>query len=243
MEDVNIVPAKKLWNPKFFVLISILFSFFPAGVMYSLNYGRSGNKRKKWTSLASITILFLIICILLFTVPASLSFFKYIIYGLNIGTGIYLSNNQAALYEDHIRNGGEKASYILPVIICVIVSALLIAANIYSDFIPDNSLKYSKNQLYYTDNVTASEAKKLGDYLKTQGFFSDDSEVDVKIDKQNEIYIFSLIVTEDYQSNNEFADNMKQACNELSENVFNNKKVRIDFCNNKFQIQKSFTSG
>jgi hypothetical protein len=46
--------------------------------------------------------------------------------------------------------------------------------------------------VYYTNAITESQAKKLGDYFKGD-VFTDNSKIDIKIDKEKDIYlIFSV---------------------------------------------------
>ncbi|MGH4119506.1 hypothetical protein [Clostridium sp.] len=49
VKETNQGTGKKLWNPKGFLILSILFSFLPAGILYSLNYGRLGLSKKEIT--------------------------------------------------------------------------------------------------------------------------------------------------------------------------------------------------
>lgn len=237
MSEFNMSPTKKLWNPKSFIIFSILFSFLPAGIMYALNYGRCGNKKRGRTCLAATIIGFINIFTLAFMIPSSIA--KVIFFSANICLGIYFTNTQQKLYIEHIQNGGKKASYLLPITICVIIAGLLIALMIYCDSIPSNSIEYNKNDIYYTDNVTNSEAKEVGDYLKSQHFFSNTSKVSTKLDKQNNIYILSVIINSDYLNDKELINLMHLFSNDLSENVFNNAKVRIDLCNTRFKVLKS----
>ena len=239
MSHINIIPTKKLWNPKSFIIFSALFSFLPAGVMCALNYGRCGNQRKKWTYLISTIIGFIAVVTLAFIIPTTIS--KSLCFGINIGIGAYLMNTQKALYQEHIQNGGKRASYLLPIGIGILIFTLFLATIIYSQYIPDKTLDYNKNQLYYTDNVTEAQAKKLGDYLKSEGFFKDDSETTVKIDKQEDTYVFSMIIIAEYLNNEEVLNNMKLVSNELSVNVFENNKVIVDLCNNRFKVLKSIS--
>lgn len=51
---------------------------------------------------------------------------KYVFEGLNIALSSYMRNKQMDLYKKHIENGGRKASYILPVIICLVILGLFI---------------------------------------------------------------------------------------------------------------------
>jgi len=237
MSEFNISPTKKLWNPKSFIIFSILFSFLPAGIMYALNYGRCGNKKSRWTYLIATIICFIAIFTLALIIPNSIA--KVLFFTANICLGSYFMKTQQKLYIEHIQNGGKRASYFLPITICIIITGLLIALIIYCDFIPNNSIKYNKNELYYTDNVTNSEAKEVGDYLKSEGFFDNTSQISAKIDKQNNVYILSLIINSDYLNNKKLITAMNLLSNDLSKNFFANAKVRIDLCNNRFKVLKS----
>lgn len=237
MSESNISPTKKLWNPKSFIIFSIFFSFLSAGIMYALNYGRCGNKKKGWTCLAATIVGFIAAFTLAIMIPKNIA--KALFFGANIALGAYFTNTQQKLYIEHIQNGGKKASYFLPITICVIITGLLIALIIYCDFLPSNSIKYNKNELYYTDNVTNSEAKKVGDYLKSEDFFDNTSQVSAKIDKQNNIYILSIMINSNYVNNKKLITYMNLLSNALSKDVLDNTKVRINLCNNRFKVLKS----
>lgn len=229
------VPIKKLWNPKSFIIFSVFFSFLPAGIMCALNYGRCGDKRKKWTVLLSTILGF----IALITVASFFSINTSAIFlGINIGVGIFLMNFQRKLYEEHIQNGGQKASYFLPIIVGLIVFSVSAASIFYSIYVPDKVLTYTNNHLFYTNNVTETQAKELGDYLKTKSYFASNTQIDTKIDKQEDLYVLSLVVKEEYQNNEEFIKSMKAFSKELSQKVFENNKVRINFCDDRFKALK-----
>ncbi|SHJ24888.1 hypothetical protein SAMN02745163_01558 [Clostridium cavendishii DSM 21758] len=238
----TIMQNKKLWNPKSFIIFSVFFSLLPAGIMYSLNFGRSGNNKKQNISLTLTIVGFIILTALAVLLPIPDTISKAIYFGINVGAGIYFMNDQKSLYENYIQNGGKRASYLIPIIISVLLLVLSIVAIIYSSYIPDKSITYDKSQIYYTNNVTKSEAQKLGDYLKEQGVFSSNSESDMKIDKKKDVYIFSLIINDDSINNKEVTDSMPLISKELSENVFNNKKVQVDLCDTRFKVLKSFNS-
>lgn len=239
MTEINKISTKKLWNPKSFIIFSVFFSFVPAGIMCSLNYGRCGNQRKKWTFFLSTILGFMALIALAIILSVKTS---SIFLAINIGVGIYFRNIQRQLYEEHIKNGGGRASYLLPIIIGALIFAFFAASIISSAYIPDKALDYGKSHVYYTDNITASQAKNLGDYLKSESFFISDSEIDIKIDKQKDIYIFSMIVDDSYLNDEEFIKSTKISSKYISQNVFENSKVRIDLCNNKFKVLKSINA-
>lgn len=239
MAAINKTPTQKLWNPKSFIIFSILFSFVPAGIMSALNYGRYGNHKMKWIILLSTILGFIGIITLtsFFSIDASVIFIA-----INVGVGIYLSLAQRKLYEEHIENGGKKASYLMPIAVGILIFSVTAASVLYTIYIPKNALDYGKNHLFYTSNIPEPQAKQLGDYFKDEQYFTDNSEIDVKIDKQKEFYILSLVVEGDYESNQNYMEPMKAISRELSQNVFKNSKVRIDLCDDRFKVLKSINA-
>lgn len=239
MAKVSKIHTKKLWNPKSFIIFSVFFSFLPAGIMCALNYGQSGNRQKKWIYL----LLSILGFISLITLVSILSINTTgIFFAINIGIGIFLMGVQHRMYEDHIKNGGERASYFLPIIIGLLIFSVSAASILYSIYVPKNKLDYGRNHLFYTSNITQSQAKKLGDYLNSDGYFTSNSKIDIKIDKKKDLYILSLVVEGDYLNNKEFIQPMKAISKELSKNVFENNKVRIDLCNDRFKVLSSINA-
>lgn len=235
MKVNNKVQTKKLWNPKSFIIFSVFFSFLPAGIMCALNYGRCGDNRKKWTVLLSTILGFIV----LITAVSFLSInISAIFFCVNIGVGIFLWKLQQKLYKEHIEKGGQRASYLLPIITGLIVFSISAAWVFYSIYVPDKVLSYTNNHIFYTNNVTETQANELGDYLKTKSYFASNTQIDLKIDKQEDMYVLSLVVKEDYLNNEDFINSMKAFSKELSQKVFENDKVRINFCDDRFKALK-----
>lgn len=229
------MPIKKLWNPKSFIILSVIFSFLPTGIICSLNYGRLGDNKKKW-----ITLISTILCFITFIGLADLLQVKNsaLLLPINVCIGIFFRNIQKKLYDEHIINGGERASYFLPILIGFLLIASIIAIRIYTIDMPENSITYGQNKVYYTNAIKESEARKLGDYFKGD-IFTDTSKIDVKIDKEQNTYVFSLIVNDDTINNQEFINSMKDCSKDLSKDIFNNNPVRVDLCNDRFNVLKS----
>ncbi|PKM72072.1 MAG: hypothetical protein CVU91_11325 [Firmicutes bacterium HGW-Firmicutes-16] len=239
-----IVNNTKLWNPKSFIAISVFFSFLPAAILYSINYGRLGETRKRNIGLVVSFLSFVVGICLGFFIDST--FMKYVFYGLNVGFGIYIQNDQTKLYNAHIQSGGQKASYLIPVIICVSVSALLIFGFIFGTIrysnIPDQKKEFSGDELYYTDNVNIDEVNKLGEYLEDNNVFSNDGDTwSFKLDKKDDTYIFSMIVSEENINNEEYLEAAKLLAQQLASDVFQSQ-VEIDACDNKFNPLKVITN-
>lgn len=237
MTEINSsISTKKLWNPKSFIILSALFSFLPTGIICSLNYGRLGDNKKKWITLALTILGFIAFTILASQLTVKTSSF---LLPINIGIGIFLRNIQKELYNEHIQNGGKRASYFLPIFIGVLYCSLVIGVLIYTADMPRNSIDYGQNHVYYTNTITKSEAKRLGDYFKSGDVFTDNSKMSIKIDKEKDIYIFSFMVKDDAVNDQSFIDSMKDCSKDLSKDVFNNSHVRVDLCDNTFKVLKS----
>ncbi|MDP4145908.1 MAG: hypothetical protein Q8936_15710 [Bacillota bacterium] len=231
--------GKGLWNPKGFLILSILFSFLPAAVLYSLNYGRLGLSKKRNISLVVSFVFFIVMISMVFVINQGIM--KSIIYGVNIGVAIYMNNNQAKIFENHIKNGGKKASYIVPTLASIVISAVILSLAFYSINIPDQKLIFKGNELYYTDRVSKQDAENLGNYLSEQGFFNENRKTSVKIDKLSNTYKFSLIIDKNHLEDKELEQSVKDMINILSKNVFNSNKVDIVLCDDVFKPLKTIS--
>ncbi|WBW97086.1 hypothetical protein [Oceanirhabdus sp. W0125-5] len=239
--DGTISNKKKLWNPKIFLVISILFSFLPAAILYSLNYGRVGYKRKRNIYLIVSVLGFILMIIALIFIPSTIA--KSIALGINVGIGVYLKNDQEKLFKQHIDNGGKKASYLVPLLICFVVLGAFIALSVYLAFIPENSVTIHGDEVYYTERVEKEEAEKLANYLSdTEFLMEDDISVAVKIDKSTEGYIFSFIIDEQYLEDEEIIQSVQELADYLSIDVFNGEKVEVEMCNEVFKPMKVISS-
>lgn len=224
---------------KGFLILGVLFSFLPAAILYSLNYGRLGLTRKRNISFAASFIAFVVVISMPLVNEQGIT--KSIIFGLNIGAVIFMKNNQSMIFQNHIINGGRKASYLVPVVMCTIISAGLLVLIFHSINIPDQKLMFKGSELYYTESVPREEAEKLGAYLSEQGFFSAETKVSVKIDKQSNDYKFSIIIDKSRLGDKEFELDVKDMIRELSENVFNGNKLDINLCDNVFKTLKTIS--
>ncbi|MFL0268051.1 hypothetical protein [Candidatus Clostridium radicumherbarum] len=239
-QEVIQTTGKKLWNPKGFLILSILFSFLPAAILYSLNYGRLGFSKKKNISLLISIIAFAIMISMALLI--NLSILKGIFYGLNIGAAVYMRQDQSKLFENHVLNGGRKASYLVPVLVSTVITAIFLVLMFYSINIPDQKLMFNGSELYFTENVQKSDAEKLGTYLSEQGFFNENRKVSVKIDKKSTTYEFSLIIDKSSLEDKNLEQSAKDMSTELSKNVFNNNKVNINLCDNVFKPLKTISN-
>lgn len=238
-EEVRWTTEKKLWNPKGFIILSVLFSFLPAAILYSLNYGRLGFCKKRNISLLISFIAF--IGMISLAIVINQSVLRSIFYALNIGAAAYMNKDQSKLFEEHVQHGGRKASYLIPAIVCTIFAAAVMFMIIYSSNIPDQKMMFKGSEIYYTQNVQKSDVEKLGAYLSEQGFLKEGSKVSVKIDKKSSTYEFSLIIDKSKLGDKNLEESVKELSKYLSEDVFNNSKVDIILCDDTFKPLKTIS--
>ncbi len=98
-------------------------------------------------------------------------------------------------------------------------------------------LEFNKGELYYTDSVTEAEANKLGEYL-VKGEFFDGKEKTVQVNKEGGTYQFRMVVGENFRNDQDFLDNAKTFCSELSINVFGNAPVEVHVCDERLNTLK-----
>ena len=232
---------KPIWNPKSFAVISVLFSFFPAAILYSMNYGRLGCPKKKRLYMILSFVGFALLISLAILVPQT--FIKAICMGINIGLGSYMMRDQMPLYKSHIENGGRKASLVLPIIGCLVLCGLFIGSYIYSANIPQTVLTFGGDELYYTQNIEKSDAERVGNLLENDGLFKNDGKtISLKLDKSSDSYILSLAINKNYINDQNVIDQMKDFANAMSQQAFMNSKVIVNLCDNRFNVLKSVES-
>ncbi|MCC7437931.1 MAG: hypothetical protein IT211_05485 [Armatimonadetes bacterium] len=103
-------------------------------------------------------------------------------------------------------------------------------------------LEFKKGELYYTENVTEAEAKKLGDYLLEQGYFDDTETRTVQLDKKDGTPHVRFVVKEEYQTSPKSIELFTPIGAELSKAVFGNAKIVVDICNETLETKQTITA-
>ena len=115
-------PNTAAWNPLSIALIGALLNFWPAGILYALNYERLGAPQLKQPRLIQYSLLGVIM--LMLVVMATLSspqrpaFLLPII--ANVAFAWHMYKSQWSLYETHLAAGGKKASILVPLVLPVV---------------------------------------------------------------------------------------------------------------------------
>ena len=101
-------------------------------------------------------------------------------------------------------------------------------------------LEFNGGDLFYTDNVTESEAKKLGDYLVKEEFF-DGKPKSVQLDKSGATYQFRMVVLPEKQNDEQTVQIMKTFAREISGAVFGGAPTEVHICDNNLKTLRVVT--
>jgi hypothetical protein len=103
---------------------------------------------------------------------------------------------------------------------------------------PDYGTKLSFNngELYFTQNVTESEALRLGNFLVEDGFFYGEK-ITVQLDKAEDTYLFRMVTTEGTEDNQDYIAEAKKSTGVLSKNVFHDAPVNFHICDDRLKTK------
>ncbi|MCC7437929.1 MAG: hypothetical protein IT211_05475 [Armatimonadetes bacterium] len=100
-------------------------------------------------------------------------------------------------------------------------------------------LEVGKGTLYYTENVTEDQAKKLGEALQKSSHFAD-KEWKAQIDKSGALWKFRMVEDAGKVNDPTFKVWVTNYNLQLSKLAFNDGKVQIDLCDDDFNTLKTF---
>ena len=122
---------------------------------------------------------------------------------------------------------------VIAFVVSCLLMTILVGCNNYG-----TKLKYKKGELYYTKAVNEAEAKKAGEYLQNIGYFNDDKETSVQVDKSGDVYAVRFVVVEGADKNEEYAKKFQAVAREMSQNVFDGKKAEVHMCDDHLKTLK-----
>lgn len=123
----------------------------------------------------------------------------------------------------------KKKNFISTILVLTILMAVGLACGSYG-----TKLDFNGGELYYTDNVTEADAKKLGDYLVKSGFF-DGRKITVQLDKSGATYQFRMVVVPEKQNDDATMILMKAFAGEISGEVFNDAPTELHICDDQLK--------
>jgi hypothetical protein len=123
-----------------------------------------------------------------------------------------------------------------------VVFILLFAAGMSSctNYGKKIKIEGTKAEVYYKEGVTETEAKKVGDLLKEDGYLGNEKAASLQVIKEDGGYTVRFVYDKAYYDKTEGLENLfKQYSSKLSKEVFNDKKVNIALSDNQFKDFKN----
>ena len=126
----------------------------------------------------------------------------------------------------------KRKNILSTILVLTVLMAVGLACSSYG-----TKLDFNNGELYYTDNVTEADAKKLGEYLVKSGFFGG-KKVTVQLDKSGATYQFRMVVMPEKQSDEATLILMKAFAGEISEEVFGGAPTELHICDDQLKTVK-----
>ena len=118
---------RRAWSPWFILLVTLLFSYIPGGILFALNYKRLGKPSKMFPAFASIIVLFFLHHLLAFFASNEILDIVFGARGPRVWTavvgGLFVAL-QIKDFERFIASGGKKAGQVKPFIYSLIFAIL-----------------------------------------------------------------------------------------------------------------------
>lgn len=122
---------------------------------------------------------------------------------------------------------------LLTMIAIVALSLLPIACSNYG-----KKLAFGKGELFYTENVQKAEAQRLGNYLLKSGYFDDEKEKSVQLEKAGDLYQVRLVMKDGAEEDTTTVRQVKSFGAAISRHVFDGKKIELHICDDYFETKK-----
>lgn len=122
-----------------------------------------------------------------------------------------------------------------------VLVALLAVYRLYAAFFGNSFGKHisiDKNKVYYTDKMSEADAKRAGDFLNRNGFYSAGEQKDIQLDKAADTVLFKMVVDK-----SKWTNDVEQAMQSLpkifSDSLFAGKPVNLLLCNDKLESYRT----
>ena len=128
--------SRALYSPGAIIASTILFTPLLGGIMAARNWRRLDDRRRATLSLVTGLVATVVLVVLGLVLPDSMDAgVRGGSIGLAVVMGMQWRRELSAPYESHLKNGGQKASPLIPILIALGVIAAFVAVAIF--FGPD----------------------------------------------------------------------------------------------------------
>jgi hypothetical protein len=110
-----------------------------------------------------------------------------------------------------------------------------------SDYGKKINIEGTKTEVYYKGGATESDARKVADFLKKDGFLGSDKEASIQVVRNSDKYTVRFVYGKDYYDKNAWLnDFFDKYAVRMSADLFDNKKTDIALADKYFKDYKVF---
>ena len=234
-------PAFALYDQGAVVLATFLGSIAAGAAVLAINFHRLGKPILAWTTFGLGVIVSVAVTAVVMMLPDNFPMMYCWIPQL-IAMSLIAKANQGEAVTYHLAHGGAKGSYWKAAGIGLIGLAVVGGALLGYFFVQQSrlgtKLEYSKvEEIYYSNQATEADARKLGDALKALEIFNGDREKTVLLSKDEKGTSVSF-VTPAHSWNDPAAIASFQLVGEKLVAAGVGEPLTIRFCDDELNVQK-----
>ena len=122
----------------------------------------------------------------------------------------------------------------------IIASGLFFLLSSCSNFGKKVNIEGTKGEVYYKDGATETDAGKVGEFLKKDGFLGNEKTASIQVSKKNDSYAVKFVYDKSYYEKNPWLDDFfKKYTARMSKELFDGKKVDIALTDKYFKDFKN----
>ena len=219
-----------------------------AGYLLSKNFKKLGDRDAARTSLLIAIGVTVLLFGGLFVIPEQIVdripnlLIPFALAGI---AGYLVRNFQQQQIEQHIKEGGQTASWLnaLGVSMVSLLLTLVIPTVLFVIFGEEDKVVFGPDEaIYYEDGATETDAHRLGSLLQEVGFFDGTNTADVWLARTSTGVTVSFTVQDGIWDNPEVVESFRELGSLIKERVFANRPVEVRFIDNNLITKKVITS-
>jgi hypothetical protein len=236
-------PGYKLHSPGDAALATFLGSPLAGCIVLAINYFKLGRSLAGWQAILLGLLASIALVTLGVKMPAHSPGFLVAVVSL-IATYGLAKALQGSIYENHLSEGGEKASGWIAAGIGIACLGVLFAG-IVAWFVVDYQYFTTRvrfgpdEEVIYADGATEAEAQKLGKLLQDERYFNGVGGKTVRITRDGNRAVVDFVVQENAWLDLEIVKSFEQLKPRLSQEIFDGRPVQIRLIDESMEVRKT----
>jgi hypothetical protein len=224
-------------------LVALLVAPSGGFVLLAVNYWQLGQRRWAWGTIGlGVLILPVLVGIGAALSDASPGFFLlFLILGAGVLWGA-AEVLQRHAYTEHRRKGGRTASVLATVGFALLGLVLYLgtfqAYDAYVRSTPPKIVYGGGEVVYYRQGATEIDARALGAFFSTSGFFNGREPKAVMVSREGSRLVISFVVEAELLNDPKAQRTLRDVGHEAGQRAFGLQSVDIRLCDRQFNVQK-----